>query len=105
MSKPLATTAESSGVALALSLGTWLAVPATVFYGAVLTVPAYSLSHECAHGTAFRSRWLNELVFWVASLIYLEPLSDRAVPRAGQAERGDPRSTAGARPGALPRQL
>lgn len=39
---------------------------------------------------AFRGRWLNELVFWVASLIYLEPLSDGAVPRAGQAERGDP---------------
>ena len=44
-----------------------------VLYGAILTVPSYSLSHECAHGTAFRTRWLNELVFWATSLIYFEP--------------------------------
>lgn len=63
----------ASGAGLVLSLGTWLVVPAALLYGAILTVPAYSLSHECAHGTAFRTRWLNELVFWVTSLIYLEP--------------------------------
>lgn len=62
----------AGGAALAFSLGTWLAVPAMLFYGAVLTVPAYALSHECAHGTAFRTRWLNELVFWATSLVYIE---------------------------------
>ena len=59
-----------SGVLLTLSLGTWAVVPAMVLYGALLTVPTYSLSHECAHGTAFRTRWLNETVFWITSLIY-----------------------------------
>ena len=43
-----------------------------------LTVPAYALSHETAHGTAFRTRWLNETVLWVTSFIYFEePLHRR----------------------------
>ena len=61
-----------------LSLGTWWVWPAMVMYGVFLTVPAYALSHETAHGTAFRSRWLNEVVLWVTSLIYFEePLHRR----------------------------
>ena len=53
----------------------WLAMFA---HGVVLTVPAYSFSHETAHGTAFRTRWLNEAVLWLTSLIYLEePLHRR----------------------------
>src|SRR2546430_15800641 len=27
--------------------------------------------HECSHGTAFRSRWLNECAYWLVSLIYI----------------------------------
>ena len=46
--------------------------------GVFLTVPAYSFSHECAHGTAFRTRWINEAVLWFTSLIYMEePLHRR----------------------------
>ena len=63
----------ASGVLLFFSQGTWAVVPAVILYGAILTVPAYSLSHECAHGTAFRSRWLNELVFWATSFVFFEP--------------------------------
>ena len=63
----------ASGALLFFSQGTWALVPAMILYGAILTVPSYSLSHECAHGTAFRTRWLNELVFWVTSLVYFEP--------------------------------
>jgi len=62
----------AGGALLFFSQGTWGVVPAMVLYGSILTVPAYSLSHECAHGTAFRTRWLNELVFWVTSFIYFE---------------------------------
>ena len=61
-----------SGVALYFALGSLWVVPATVVYGTVLTLPAYALSHECAHGTAFRTRWLNETCFWISSLIYFE---------------------------------
>ena len=61
-----------TGALLWLSLGTLWVIPATLAYGTVLTLPTYSLSHECAHGTAFRSRWLNEACLWLGSLIYYE---------------------------------
>ena len=61
-----------TGVLVSNALGSWWIVPAMILYGTVLTVPAYALSHECAHGTAFRSRWLNESVLWISSLIYFE---------------------------------
>ncbi|MBV7394490.1 fatty acid desaturase [Mameliella sediminis] len=52
--------------------------PAMMLHGIFLSVPAYSASHETAHGTAFRTRWLNEAVLWVTSLIYMEePLHRR----------------------------
>ncbi len=60
------------GYGLHLSLGTWWVVPAMIVYGTVLGVGAYSISHECAHGTPFRSRWLNEAVNWFTALIYTE---------------------------------
>jgi len=61
-----------------MALGTWYVWPAMFIYGVVLSVPTYSLSHETAHGTAFRTRWLNEIVLWVTSLIYAEePLHRR----------------------------
>ena len=60
------------------TLGTVWVWPSMFVYGVVLTVPTYSLSHETAHGTAFRTRWLNETVFWISSLLYgEEPLHRR----------------------------
>ncbi len=61
-----------TGYLLHLSLGTWWVVPATIVYGTVLTLPAYSVSHETSHGTAFRARWLNETVLYLSSMIYFE---------------------------------
>lgn len=75
-----------TGLAIGLVLNSGLTGPAywaalvlaMLPYGVVLTVPAYAFSHETAHGTAFRSRWLNELVFWLTSLVYMEePLHRR----------------------------
>ncbi|WP_170763067.1 fatty acid desaturase [Ruegeria lacuscaerulensis] len=61
-----------------LSVGTWWMVPTLLIYSGIFAVPAYALSHECAHGTAFRTRWLNEAVFWLTSLLYYEePLHRR----------------------------
>lgn len=52
--------------------------PAMFVFGVIVSVPAYSMSHETAHGTAFKTRWLNEIVFWITSLIYgEEPLHRR----------------------------
>ena len=67
-----------SGVIVYLALGTAWVWPAMLLYGTVLSVPVYAMSHETAHGTAFRTRWLNEAVMWICALLYLEePLHRR----------------------------
>lgn len=62
----------ATGAVLYLTLGSWWMLPAMLAYGTVLTLPSYALSHECAHGTAFRTRWLNEACLWIGSLLYFE---------------------------------
>lgn len=67
-----------TGALVQASLGTIWVWPAMFVHGVFLTVPSYAFSHEAAHGTAFRTRWLNETVLWVTSLIYMEePLHRR----------------------------
>ncbi|MFT7673981.1 MAG: fatty acid desaturase [Gammaproteobacteria bacterium] len=67
-----------TGTLVHLSRDTFWLWPSIFVYGSVLSLPAYSMSHESAHGTAFRTRWLNELMFWITSLIYMEePLHRR----------------------------
>jgi len=67
-----------SGYAVYLALDSLWIWPAMAVYGTILSVPAYSMSHETAHGTAFRTRWLNETLMWMTALIYLEePLHRR----------------------------
>ena len=67
-----------SGYLIWLSIGSFWLLPALLFFGTFLTLSSYSLSHETAHGTAFKSRTLNEIVFWISSLIYMEePLHRR----------------------------
>ncbi len=66
------------GIFVYQSLGTLWLIPAELLFGTVLTVSMYSLSHEAAHGTAFKTRWVNEVAFWISSLIYMEePLHRR----------------------------
>lgn len=67
-----------TGALVWAALGTVWMWPAMFVYGVFLTVPSYSMSHETAHGTAFKTRWLNETVLWVTSLLYIEePLHRR----------------------------
>lgn len=67
-----------TGCLVWLSVGSLWMWPAMLIHGIVLTVPAYSASHETAHGTAFRTRWINEAVLWATSFIYMEePLHRR----------------------------
>jgi len=67
-----------TGALVYLTLGTFWMWPAMFVHGIFLCVPTYSMSHETAHGTAFRTRWLNETVLWMSSLIYMEePLHRR----------------------------
>ena len=65
-----------TGVAIHASRGTWWIAPAVIVYGVVLGF-AYAPSHECAHGTAFRTRWLNEAVLWLSSFVWGESPTHR----------------------------
>ncbi len=68
----------AGGLLVWAGLGTAWIWPAMLVFGTILTVPAYALSHETAQGTAFRTRWLNEAVFWLTSFLYMEePLHRR----------------------------
>jgi fatty acid desaturase len=66
----------AAGIAIHYTRGSGWIVPAVVAYGLVLGF-AYAPSHECAHGTAFRTRWLNEAVLWMTSFIWGESPTHR----------------------------
>ena len=47
--------------------GSWVALPFWLAYGVVYGSACDSRWHECGHGTAFRTRWMNDVVYHVAS--------------------------------------
>lgn len=47
--------------------GTWIAVPFWLAYGVLYGSACDSRWHECGHGTAFRTRWMNDVVYHIAS--------------------------------------
>ena len=60
----------AGGALVYLTYGTILMVPAMLAHGLVLAC-LFAPMHECSHGTAFRTRWLNEAVYWLVSLTYI----------------------------------
>ncbi|HEY3654276.1 MAG TPA: fatty acid desaturase [Steroidobacteraceae bacterium] len=52
------------------AMGSRWFLAALFLFGSTLSLTVYSLSHECSHGTVFRSRWLNETIFWATSLLF-----------------------------------
>jgi fatty acid desaturase len=46
--------------------GTWWCVPFFLCYGVLYGSASDSRWHECGHGTAFRTRWMNDLVYQIA---------------------------------------
>ncbi|MEM7694144.1 MAG: fatty acid desaturase [Pseudomonadota bacterium] len=64
-----------AGIAL---WGTLFAVPVWLAYGVVYGSACDSRWHECGHGTAFRTRWMNDVVYQIASFqIMRNPVSWR----------------------------
>ena len=57
----------AAGVLAWHSLGTGWAVPAFALYGALYCGPADSRWHEAGHGTAFKTRWMNDALYQLAS--------------------------------------
>jgi hypothetical protein len=50
--------------------GTWWAVPAFAAYG-VLYTASDSRWHECGHRTAFKTKWMNDVVYEIASFMVI----------------------------------
>ncbi|MFV2039393.1 MAG: fatty acid desaturase [Acidimicrobiales bacterium] len=60
-----------TGILAWLALGSWWAVPAFAAYGALYGGAADSRWHEMGHGTAFRTSWPNDAVYYLASFMLL----------------------------------
>ena len=57
---------------------TWWAVPFFFIYGVLYGSACDSRWHECGHGTAFRTSWMNDAVYHIASFMVMRnPISWR----------------------------
>ena len=64
-----------------ICLGGWLTIWAVGSAWLFVVFPLHAIIigflfsplHECAHSTAFRSRWLNEAALWLVALVYIVP--------------------------------
>jgi fatty acid desaturase len=61
-----------SGFLAYYSWGTWWAVPAFALYGIIYITAADSRWHECAHGTPFKTIWMNETLYQLCALLALK---------------------------------
>lgn len=61
-----------TGYLVYITLGSWWVVPAMAMHATVMAF-LFAPCHECSHGTPFRTRWLNETVYWIVCLIYIVP--------------------------------
>jgi fatty acid desaturase len=61
----------AAGVLAYHTWGTWWAIPAFALYGILYASPADSRWHECGHGTAFKTPWMNEVIYQIASFMVL----------------------------------
>ena len=58
--------------------GTWSMIPAFFVYGTLYGSSSDSRWHECGHRTAFRTNWMNEALYYVASfMVFREAVSWR----------------------------
>ena len=62
-----------SGILVYLALGSgWLLWPAMFLHGIMLS-HLFAPLHETSHGTAFRTRWINESVLWFCGIVTIWP--------------------------------
>ena len=58
--------------------GTWWMIPAFAVYGTLYGSVSDSRWHECGHRTAFRTNWMNDAVYFLASfMVFREAVSWR----------------------------
>ena len=66
----LGSMAISAGIGVWLWPSTW-AVPFFLAYGVLYGSGGDSRWHECGHGTAFKTRWMNDAVYQIASFMMM----------------------------------
>lgn len=63
-----------SGTIAYLTWGTWWTVPAFAVYGVLYCSVSDSRWHECGHRTAFKTVWMNDVIYQMASfMVVREP--------------------------------
>ena len=62
----------ATGALIWLASGSLLVVPAVLLHGFVMAL-WFGPMHECTHGTAFRTRWLNQAVGWFSGFLIWRP--------------------------------
>jgi fatty acid desaturase len=62
--------ALSGGLGIAL-WGSWWAAPFFLIYGVLYGSASDSRWHECGHGTAFKTRWMNDAVYQIACFMIM----------------------------------
>jgi fatty acid desaturase len=58
-----------SGFGAALYWGSWWCVPFFVVYGVLYGSACDARWHECGHGTAFKTQWMNTVVYHIGSFM------------------------------------
>ena len=51
--------------------GTWWCIPCFMAYGVLYGSVSDSRWHECGHGTAFRTKWMNDFVYQIACFMVM----------------------------------
>ena len=51
--------------------GSWACVPFFVVYGVIYGSSCDSRWHECGHGTAFRTQWMNDVIYHIACFMVI----------------------------------
>lgn len=62
----------ATGLWVYMAWGTLWVIPAMLLYGIFYGSCADSRWHECSHGTVFKTRWLNETFYHIASFMALK---------------------------------
>ncbi len=51
--------------------GTWWVIPPYLLYAALYATASDSRWHECGHGTAFRTDWMNNIIYEISSFMVM----------------------------------
>ena len=60
-----------AAVSASLFWGSWWCVPFFLVYGVLYGSASDSRWHECGHGTAFKTRWMNDAVYQIACFMIM----------------------------------